>query len=200
MLIAHRGLYNENIRENTISAFDNAFKNGYDGIEIDVRLTKDNIPVVIHDSFISRVSNGQGRIKDYTYKELLNFNFGITKDEKIPTLEKVINRYKNKIIIIELKEKIDIVKYLNNNNKYYISSFNYDYIKSITKIINYNLGVINYVFNFFIDYNKLDFIMILDALASDTLIKKFKDKNIEVIIYGVVGKINKYNSNIKYII
>ena len=42
--------------------------------------------------------------------------------------------------------------------------------------------------------------MILDALASDTLIKKFKDKNIEVIIYGVVGKINKYNSNIKYII
>jgi len=48
-------LYDDNIKENTIKAFDNAFKNGYQGIEFDVRLTKDKIPVVLHDSFLSRV-------------------------------------------------------------------------------------------------------------------------------------------------
>ena len=192
MFIAHRGLYDENIKENTIEAFDNAFNNGYQGIEFDVRLTKDNIPVVLHDSFLSRVFGIKGVLKDFTYQELRNKNIDI------PKLEDVINRYQNKVMIIELKEKIDITKYLENpKNDYYISSFNYDYVAYLKKSSNYKLGVINYVLNSGVDYSKLDFIMILDSIYNKKL---FKFKELEIIIYGVVGNINDYNKELKYIV
>ena len=192
MFIAHRGLYDDNIKENTIEAFDNAFNNGYQGIEFDVRLTKDNIPVVLHDSFLSRVFGIKGLLKNFTYQELRNKNIDITK------LEDVINRYQNKVMIIELKEKIDITKYLENpKNNYYISSFNYDYVSYLKKSTNYKLGVINYVLNSGVDYSKLDFIMILDSIYNQKL---FKFKELEIIIYGVVGNINDYNKELKYIV
>lgn len=192
MFIAHRGLYDDNIKENTIEAFDNAFNNGYQGIEFDVRLTKDNIPVVLHDSFLSRVFGIKGLLKNFTYQELRNKNIDI------PKLEDVINRYQNKVMIIELKEKIDITKYLENSkNNYYISSFNYDYVSYLKKSTNYKLGVINYVLNSGVDYSKLDFIMILDSIYNQKL---FKFKELEIIIYGVVGNINDYNKELKYII
>lgn len=200
MYIAHRGLYNDEINENTISAFDNAFDNGYEGIEFDVRLTKDKVPVIIHDSFLSRVSNGKGLVKNYTYNELLKFNFGKKKIERIPKLEDVINRYNNKTMIIELKENIDITPYLNDKNKYYISSFNYNYIKNIPYSDKYKRGVINYVLNPVKDYNKIDFIMVLDSISFDKVLENYDSKRLEVIIYGVVGTINNYKGNIKYII
>ena len=192
MFIAHRGLYDDNIKENTIEAFDNAFNNGYQGIEFDVRLTKDNIPVVLHDSFLSRVFGIKGLLKNFTYQELRNKNIDI------PKLEDVINRYQNKVMIIELKEKIDITKYLENpKNDYYISSFNYDYVSYLKKSTNYKLGVINYVLNSGVDYSKLDFIMILDSIYNQKL---FKFKELEIVIYGVIGNINDYNNELKYII
>lgn len=192
MFIAHRGLYDDNIKENTIEAFDNAFNNGYQGIEFDVRLTKDSIPVVLHDSFLSRVFGIKGLLKNFTYQELRNKNIDI------PKLKDVINRYQNKVMIIELKEKIDITKYLENpKNNYYISSFNYDYVSYLKKSTNYKLGVINYVLNSGVDYSKLDFIMILDSIYNQKL---FKFKELEIVIYGVVGNINNYNKELKYII
>lgn len=192
MFIAHRGLYDNNIKENTIEAFDNAFRNGYQGIEFDVRITKDKVPVILHDSFLSRVFEEQGLLRNFTYQELRNKNIDI------PKLEDVINRYQNKVMIIELKEKIDITKYLENpKNEYYISSFNYDYVAYLKKSNNYKLGVINYVLNSGVDYSKLDFIMILDSIYNKKL---FKFKELEIIIYGVVGNINDYNKELKYIV
>ena len=192
MFIAHRGLYDDNIKENTIEAFDNAFNNGYEGIEFDVRLTKDKIPVILHDSFLSRVFGVKGLLKNYTYQELL--------DNKIesPKFEDVISRYNNKVMIIELKEKIDITKYIKDKrNLYYISSFNYDYISYLNKSGYYKLGVINYILNSGIDYSKIDFIMVLDSIYNKKL---FKLKDIEIIIYGVIGNINSYNKELKYIV
>lgn len=189
MFIAHRGLYNDKIKENTIEAFDNAFNNGYSGIEFDVRLSKDKVPVIIHDSFLSRVFNKKGQVRNIEYKKLKTYG--------IPTLTEIINRYNNKVMIIELKENIDISSYLNDNNIYYITSFNYDYIKNYKKSNKYKLGVINYILNSNINYNKLDFIMILDTIYNKKL---FKFKNLEIIIYGVIGKINNYNKELKYII
>lgn len=192
MFIAHRGLYDDNIKENTIKAFDNAFNNDYEGIEFDVRLTKDKIPVILHDSFLSRVFGVKGLLKNYTYQELLDKNIDI------PKLEDVISRYNNKIMIIELKEKIDITKYIKDDrNLYYISSFNYDYISYLNKSSYYKLGVINYILNSGIDYSKIDFIMVLDSIYNKKL---FKLKDIEIIIYGVIGNINSYNKELKYIV
>ena len=63
-LIAHRGLTNENIKENTLEAFINAIENNYDGIELDIRLTKDKKIVVLHDKLINRTSDGKGNINN----------------------------------------------------------------------------------------------------------------------------------------
>lgn len=192
MFIAHRGLYGDNIKENTIEAFDNAFNSGYEGIEFDVRLTKDKIPVILHDSFLSRVFGVKGLLKNYTYQELLDNKI------EIPKFEDVIRRYNNKVMIIELKEKIDITKYIKDKrNLYYISSFNYDYISYLNKSGYYKLGVINYILNSGIDYSKIDFIMVLDSIYNKKL---FKLKDIEIIIYGVIGNINSYNKELKYIV
>lgn len=192
MFIAHRGLFDDNIKENTIEAFDNAFNNGYEGIEFDVRLTKDKIPVILHDSFLSRVFGVNGLLKNYTYQELLDNKI------EIPKFEDVISRYNNKVMIIELKEKIDITKYIKDKrNLYYISSFNYDYISYLNKSVYYKLGVINYILNSGIDYGKIDFIMVLDSIYNKKL---FKLKDIEIIIYGVIGNINSYNKELKYIV
>ncbi len=192
MFIAHRGLYGDNIKENTIKAFDNAFNNGYEGIEFDVRLTKDKIPVILHDSFLSRVFGVRGLLRNYTYQELLDNKI------EIPKFEDVISRYNNKVMIIELKEKIDITKYIKDKrNLYYISSFNYDYISYLNKSGYYKLGVINYILNSGIDYSKIDFIMVLDSIYNKKL---FKLKDIEIIIYGVIGNINSYNKELKYIV
>lgn len=192
MFIAHRGLFDDNIKENTIEAFDNAFNNGYEGIEFDVRLTKDKIPVILHDSFLSRVFEVKGLLKNYTYQELLDNKI------EIPKFEDVISRYNNKVMIIELKERIDITKYIKDKrNLYYISSFNYDYISYLNKSVYYKLGVINYILNSGIDYSKIDFIMVLDSIYNKKL---FKLKDIEIIIYGVIGNINSYNKELKYIV
>ena len=195
MFIAHRGLYGDYIKENTIEAFDNAFNNGYEGIEFDVRLTKDKIPVILHDSFLSRVFGVRGLLRNYTYQELLDNKI------EIPKFEDVISRYNNKVMIIELKEKIDITKYIKDKrNLYYISSFNYDYISYLNKSGYYKLGVINYILNSGIDYSKIDFIMVLDSIYNKKL---FKLKDIIKKINGstsLIGNINSYNKELKYIV
>ena len=141
-LIAHRGLVDHNICENTIKAFKNAISKGYNGIELDIRKTKDNIIVVLHDKYINRTSNGKGNINKLTYKEVSKYNFGTkTNKSKIPTLKEVIKTINNTTIFIELKENIkkeELTNILNINstNKYYIMSFNKKYIDDLIGIKN----------------------------------------------------------------
>ena len=208
-LIAHRGLYNKDIGENTIHAFNNAIKNNYDGIELDIRNTKDNEIVVIHDSLINRTSDGKGKVKDFTYKELLKYNFG-TKNQKskIPKLSDVIRDISNKIIFIELKEDInkDKLKNIldsNKSNEYYIFSFNKKHIDKLDNI-NYKKGLINYVFNSKIDISKYDFVLILEDLINENIVIELKKINVEPIIYNTLNNIKLKNkeflANLKYII
>ena len=70
---AHRG-FSGNYPENTMLAFKKAAEAGCDGIELDVQLTKDDVLVVIHDGTIDRVTDGTGRVVEYTYEELKKFN------------------------------------------------------------------------------------------------------------------------------
>ena len=208
-LIAHRGLTNEYIGENTLKAFKNAINNEYEGIELDIRKTKDNTIVVLHDKYINRTSNGNGNINKMTYKEVSKYNFGTKKyKSKIPTLKEIIKNINNTNIFIELKESIDkeelnnILK-LNNTNKYYIMSFNKKYIDNLIGL-KYNLGLINYVFNSMIDYKNYNFILILEDLFNKDIYKYFNNLNIEVVIYNIRNNISLKNkeifNNIKYIV
>ena len=208
-LIAHRGLTNDDIKENTMDAYINAIKNGYDGIELDVRLTKDNNIVCLHDKLINRTSDGKGNINDLTYKELLKYNFGTEKCRaRIPLLKDVVKKINNSIIVIELKEEIndnllDDILRVNKSNKYYICSFNKKYIDGISSL-NYKKGVINYVFNTSLDISQYDFILILEKLFTNTVYNKLIENNVEPIIYGTLSNIKIKNkeliNNIKYII
>lgn len=93
--ISHRG-YTMGAPENTILAFNLAAERGYKYVETDVAFTKDGVAVLLHDYTIDRTSNGTGNVCDYTYNELLKYDFGSWKSglyagTKIPTLEEFLD-------------------------------------------------------------------------------------------------------------
>ncbi len=70
--IAHRG-YSGKFDENTMLAFKKAIEYKADGIETDVQLSKDGIPIIIHDETLDRTTTGHGFVRDYTLDELKVF-------------------------------------------------------------------------------------------------------------------------------
>lgn len=111
---AHRGA-SGHAPENTLPAFELAHMLGADGIELDVQLTRDGVPVVIHDERIDRVSDGTGYVKDYTLKELkkfnMNKNFPAYGKVAIPTLEEAYDFVKNTDMVINLELKNSTIFY-----------------------------------------------------------------------------------------
>lgn len=104
VLYAHRGLHDNetDAPENSMKAFSKAIEAGY-GIELDVQLSKDNIPVVFHDFTLKRICGVQGKVSDYTYDELLQFNLCKT-EEKIPRFADFLKLADGKVpLIVELK-------------------------------------------------------------------------------------------------
>ncbi|MFD1360626.1 glycerophosphodiester phosphodiesterase [Lentibacillus salinarum] len=74
-IFAHRGT-SKYAPENTMAAFHLAYQQGSDGIETDVHLTKDHIPVLMHDERVNRTTNGSGYIKDFTFEQLQQLDAG----------------------------------------------------------------------------------------------------------------------------
>lgn len=104
---AHRGA-SEYAPENTMMAFQLAMFMGANGIETDVQLTKDGVPVLFHDDKLARVTGEAGCISDYTLDELQEFR--VRKDEledRIPTLEAFLAGFgwRDITFAIELKQQ-----------------------------------------------------------------------------------------------
>ncbi|HLR40151.1 MAG TPA: glycerophosphodiester phosphodiesterase [Virgibacillus sp.] len=74
-IFAHRGA-SKYAPENTMAAFKLAYELGAEGIETDVQLTKDNVPVLIHDERVKRTTNGTGYIKDLTWSQVKQLDAG----------------------------------------------------------------------------------------------------------------------------
>jgi glycerophosphoryl diester phosphodiesterase len=127
LIIAHRGASGD-APENTLIAFQKALEANADGIELDVQLSADNIPMVFHDKTLKRVGNRSEKLTDLTATELGKVDVGSWFNAKnpnkfkhdfvgqtVPTLEQVFNLMKpyNKRIYVELKCKknksIDLV-------------------------------------------------------------------------------------------
>lgn len=100
---AHRGLYdNEKLPENSLPAFREAVRHGY-GIELDVRLTKDTVPVVFHDDTLLRMCGIEKRVSECTYEELKTCLLLGTK-HRIPTLEEALKDIAGRVpVLVELK-------------------------------------------------------------------------------------------------
>jgi glycerophosphoryl diester phosphodiesterase len=96
--------------ENSLAAIRKGVAIGCNRIEIDVHQTADSVVVVMHDDNINRTTNGKGKIKSMTYRELLQFTLkplqqDDTALQKIPTLEEAMDAVNGKaVLLIELKE------------------------------------------------------------------------------------------------
>ncbi len=103
--IAHRG-YASKFPENTLAAFAGAIEMEFETIELDVHLSADKVPVVIHDATVDRVTNGIGEVSQYTVAELKELI--VLNEEKIPTLNEVLTHFKGSVrFAIELKNEKD---------------------------------------------------------------------------------------------
>lgn len=107
--VAHRG-YSSLAPENTMAAFQLAMEQKQvSWIELDVQLSRDGVPVVIHDFRLERTTNGSGNVRDHTLAELKKLDAGSWKSkkfagERIPTLMEVLKLTKGKVKLnIELK-------------------------------------------------------------------------------------------------
>lgn len=112
--IAHRGLHDNasDAPENTLPAFRKAVDAGY-GIELDVRLTRDGIPVVFHDEDLKRAVGAEEKVEDLTYDELKKFRL-FSSEETIPRFEDVLNLIGGKVpLIVEIKAEYDVFEICN---------------------------------------------------------------------------------------
>ena len=98
--------------ENTMTAFRMAISDGVDMIETDVHLTKDGHPILIHDDFVDRTTNGQGRVRDLTLAQIKELDATVHASIKVapeppPTLLEALELFKlydNLYLNIELKD------------------------------------------------------------------------------------------------
>jgi glycerophosphoryl diester phosphodiesterase len=103
-LIGHRGTRTD-FDENSLIAFEKAMEAGANYIEFDVRKSKDDEIIVLHDSTIDRTANGSGRLKEMSLSEIKSYKLKLNEGE-ILLLSEVLDAFKNKIkFIIDLKEE-----------------------------------------------------------------------------------------------
>ena len=124
--------------ENTLASFQLAMDQGAHGVEFDVHLSRDGVPVIIHDFSLDKTTSGQGPVADHTWDELRALDAGSHKGaqyagEPIPTLEQVIQLLAGKLAMnIEVKADADgiedavaaLVDQYKVNDWVIVSSFN----------------------------------------------------------------------------
>lgn len=122
-LVAHRG-FSAQAPENTIPAFELAAQKGYNCVEFDIQLTKDGVWVLSHDEKINRMTDGSGKIKNYTYFDLADFsinngaNYKNYDNLKMPSLDSALET----CLKHELKPMIEIKDYTDAGLKSLIGS------------------------------------------------------------------------------
>jgi len=106
---AHRGYHDGNVAipENSLPSFQAAIDAGY-GIELDIQLSSDKVPMVFHDADLMCICGVEGKIWDYTCEELQNMRLFDT-NETIPTLEQALALIDGQVpILVEYKmDKVD---------------------------------------------------------------------------------------------
>jgi len=121
LIIGHRGA-SAIAPENTLAAFHRAVDSGADGIEFDVRLTRDEVPVVIHDDNLKRTGCRPDKVAELSYGELRRIDVGSwfnqtrgsrTVDfsgERIPSLDEVLELFESNNAILYLEMKSDPIQ------------------------------------------------------------------------------------------
>lgn len=132
----HRGAPAE-FPENTLASFRRALELDIAGIELDVHLSADGVPVVIHDETVDRTTNGQGAVANLTVDELRQLDAG--NGEYVPTLAEVLDLVGDKLHVdIEVKANEAGEAVLNEvrdrNTLWLISSFDWDVLRYVRSV------------------------------------------------------------------
>ena len=208
-LIGHRGV-KDLCPENTLESILKAFDLGLSFVEIDVKISKDRVPILLHDDTLDRTTNGSGLAIDYDYENIRKLDAGkfFYKDNTnifVPKLEDVLSLCTNYNgnLNIELKpnknfEKENvyqiykIIKNINQINIFF-SSFDMISILEISKL--YPQSIRSFLLDDFKEYNIDDLISIsinndlkicglnIDLVTAD-IIKKIKESNMAITVYS----------------
>mgnify|MGYP006166290179 CR=1 FL=1 len=210
-LIGHRGVKNLS-PENTIDSINLAKNFGLQWVEIDVKITKDLVPIIFHDDTLERTTNGVGSPIDYRYSEIKKLDAGYFFYKKktkiyIPTFENILllSQKKNINLNIELKpnkgfekENVEsVAKVLKNStflNSYYFSSFDLNSLimmKDFFPNANYGLLIDKFHKNRTLNHvlkicNKYNFFCcgFNKNIISLNVINKFLSNNRQVTVYS----------------
>ncbi len=109
LIYAHRGSSNK-LPENTMEAFEKALDDKADGIELDVQLSADGIPVIIHDENLKRLTGEDLWVKDLVLKDLYPLNV-LDSGFKIPTLVEYLDWVSRTDLVTNIELKTSVFKY-----------------------------------------------------------------------------------------
>lgn len=150
-IFAHRGA-SKLAPENTMPAFLLALSAHADGIETDVQLTRDHVPVLIHDEELKRTTNGTGMVQDFTYEELMSLDAGSWfsskySDATIVTLDEFLRWLSTTTMQVNVELKTNVIEYTGIESIVYeslkrfgvvdrtiISSFNSESIRRMKQV------------------------------------------------------------------
>ena len=102
-VVSHRGDW-RNYPENSIPAIESLIRMGADMMELDVKMTKDSVLVLMHDKTVNRMTNGKGLVSDYTLDSLKKLRMrrahNVTTDSlRVPTLREALLCCKDRILV-----------------------------------------------------------------------------------------------------
>ncbi len=102
LVVAHRGDW-RNAPENSLQAIQNCIEMGVDVVEVDVRMTKDSVLILMHDKTVDRTTTGKGSVSDLTYQQIqslyLRNGANHPTHHKVPSLDQAMSLAKGKIMV-----------------------------------------------------------------------------------------------------
>jgi len=208
-LIGHRGV--KNLRpENTLESIKKALELGLECVEIDVKVSKDNIPLLLHDDTLDRTTNGSGLVCDFTFDQINYLDAGYyfynsKTNIKVPSLRNVLDfiKRKKKYLNIELKpnknyEELNVKNILKEINrisydKIYFSSFDLASCIILKETSpSFQCGFLNDDFTTFNIDETIDICKKYNFFCcginlnffSDSIVNQFEENDIQVTVYA----------------
>ncbi len=218
-LIGHRGV-KDLCPENTLESIAMALELGLTFVEIDVKISKDKLPILLHDDTLDRTTNGNGLVIDYDYENIKKLDAGKFFYKKntnifVPKLEDTLNLCINNNINLNIELKpnknfekentLQIYQLTKNIHQIdiFFSSFDMISILEISKL--YPQSFRSFLLDDFKEYNIDDLINLsinndlkicglnIDLVSTD-IIKKIKESNMSITVYSDKN-INLSNAN-----
>ena len=219
-LIGHRGV--KNLKpENTLESVIKAFELGLECVEIDVKVSKDYIPLLLHDDTLNRTTNGSGLACDFTFDQINQLDAGYyfynsKTDIKVPSLRSVLDliKKKQKYLNIELKpnknyEELNVKNILKEINRIsydmvYFSSFDLSSCIILKeKAPHLQCGFLNDDFTKFNIDETIDICKKYNFFScginlnffSNSIASQFEENNIQVTVYADnnISKVQAHN-------